>query len=101
VATRTHDVSADESLGDLTRRVSEAVSRLIRKEAELARAELAAKVRGVAVGAGLGVGAAILGLAAVGAITAAAVLALATTLAAWLAALIVGSLLQRWPGCSA
>jgi hypothetical protein len=98
VATRTDDVSAEESLGNLTRRVSEAVSRLVRKEAELAKAELAAKVRGVAVGAGFAVGAAIVGLAAVGAIAAAAVLALATTLAAWLAALIVGVALAAVAG---
>ena len=90
MATSTHNGSADQSLGELTKRLSDAVSRLVRKEAELARTELSEKAHSMAVGAGLAAGAAVLGLAALGALTAAAILALATAIASWLAALIVG-----------
>jgi uncharacterized membrane protein YqjE len=90
VATSTHNGSTDQPLGELTKRLSESVSRLLRKETELAKAELVEKARGMAVGAALAAGAAVLGLIALGAITAAVILALATTVAAWLAALIVG-----------
>jgi MFS family permease len=90
VATNTHNGSADQSLGELAKRLSDAVTQLARKEAELAKTELSEKARGMAMGAGLAAGAAVLGLAAVGALTAAAILALATTVASWLAALIVG-----------
>jgi tetrahydromethanopterin S-methyltransferase subunit C len=82
----------------LTKRVSEAISQLLRKEAELAKVEVADKARVMAMGAGLVVGAAVVGLAALGAITAAAILALATTIAAWLAALIVGLVLVAMAG---
>ena len=90
MATNTQNGSADQPLGELTKRLNEAISRLARKEAELAKAEVAEKARTMAVGAGLAAGAAVLGLVAVGAVTAAAILALATTIASWLAALIVG-----------
>ena len=78
MATSTHNGSADQSLGELTKRLSDAVSRLVRKEAELARTELSEKAHSMAVGAGLAAGAGVLGLAALGALTAAAILALAT-----------------------
>lgn len=90
MATGTENGAADQSLGDLTKRLSDAVSRLVRKEAELAQTEISEKARSMAAGAGLAAGAAVLALAAAGALTAAAVLALATTIAPWLAALIVG-----------
>jgi len=77
------------SLADLTKRLSEDVSRLVRKEAELARAEMAAKAGRLAAGVGLVATAAVLGLVVMGALTAAAILALATTVSAWLAALVV------------
>lgn len=93
MATETRNSSADQPLGDLTKRLSEAVSRLVRTEAALAKAELSEKARGMAVGAGLAGGAALVALVALGALTAAAILALATTIAAWLAALVVGAAL--------
>lgn len=98
MATGTHNGLADQSLGDLTKRVSEAISQLLRKEAELAKVEIAEKARVTAIGGGLVVGAAVLGLAALGAITAAAILALATTITAWLAALIVAIALAALAG---
>jgi uncharacterized membrane protein YqjE len=90
VSTSTHNGAADLSLGDLTKRLSDAVSRLVRKEAELAKTELSEKARSMAVGAGFALAAALLGLTALGALTAAAIVALATAIATWLAALIVG-----------
>jgi len=86
---RSQNELQERSLGDLTKKLSQDTSALVRKEVELARAEALAKVRSLARGGGLLGGAAILGLVAVGALTATAILALATTIAAWLAALIV------------
>jgi hypothetical protein len=86
---RSQNELQERSLGDLTKKLSQDTSALVRKEVELARAEALAKVRSLARGGGLLGGAAILGLAAVGALTATAILALATTISAWLAALIV------------
>jgi uncharacterized membrane protein YqjE len=81
----------DHSLADLTKRLSRDVSALVRKEAELAKAEMAAKSRRL-VGAGLALAvAATMGLVALAALTATAVLALATAMDAWVAALIVAA----------
>lgn len=81
----------EPSAAELLRQLSEQTSELARKEIELARAEMTVKGHRAGVGAGLFGGAGILGLYAVGALTACAILALATTVDAWLAALIVGA----------
>ena len=60
-----------------------------RKELELAKVELAEKGKKAGVGAGMFGGAGLLGVFAFGALTACIVLALATAIPAWLAALIV------------
>jgi uncharacterized membrane protein YqjE len=75
--------------GELVKDLSAQVSTLIRQELELARVELAAKGRQAGIGAGMFGGAGVLALFGVGALTAAAILALATAVAAWLAAIIV------------
>ena len=98
MAISTHNGLADQSLGESAKRVSEAISELLRKEAELGKVEVADKARVMAMGAGLVVGAAVVGFAALGAITAAAILALATTIPSWLAALIVGLVLVALAG---
>jgi uncharacterized membrane protein YqjE len=64
-------------------------TRLVKLELELAKAELAGKAGSLGKGVGLLVAAGLLGLLALGVVTAAAVLALATAVAGWLAALIV------------
>ncbi|HWH11086.1 MAG TPA: phage holin family protein [Solirubrobacteraceae bacterium] len=64
-------------------------TRLVKLEFELGRAELTGKVGSLGKGAGLLIAAGLFGLLSLCVITAAAVLALATTLAGWLAALIV------------
>jgi uncharacterized membrane protein YqjE len=81
----------DRSVGDLAKQLSQDIAELVRKELELAKAELSAKARTLAAGAGLIATGAVLLLAALGALTAAGILALSNVLDAWLAALVVGA----------
>jgi uncharacterized membrane protein YqjE len=81
--------SSDESIADLMRRLSEQTTELVRKEIELAKAELQVKGKKAGIGAGMFGGAGVLGFYAFGALTACAILALATAVDGWLAALIV------------
>jgi membrane protein len=81
--------SSDESIADLMRRLSEQTTELVRKEIELGKAELQVKGKKAGIGAGMFGGAGVFGLYALGALTACAILALATAMDAWLAALIV------------
>jgi uncharacterized membrane protein YqjE len=79
----------DRSIADLTKELLRNMSELVRREVELAKLEVTEKARRLTAGIVLvAVGAVIL-LAMLGALTATAILALATTLDAWLAALIV------------
>ena len=82
--------NADKNLGEIVSEVSEKASLLIRQEIELAKAEMTAKGKQVGIGAGAFGAAGLVGLYAVGAITACLILALSTAVAGWLAALIVG-----------
>jgi uncharacterized membrane protein YqjE len=75
--------------GELLRQLSDQTTTLVRQEIELAKLELREKARKAAGGAGMFGGAAVFGLFAFGALTATIILALATFLPAWLAALIV------------
>ena len=79
----------DASLAELGQRLSEQTTRLVQQEVELAKAELSEKGKRIGVGAGAFSGAGLLGIFGLAVLTAAAVLALSTALAAWLAALIV------------
>src|ERR671934_950876 len=79
----------DPSVAELVKELSEQTSRLARQEVELAKAELAVKGKRAGMGAGMFGGAGLLGLYALGALTAAIIFALATAVAGWLAALIV------------
>jgi len=79
----------EQSFGELAKQLSEQTTRLARHEVELAKAELAAKGKQAGLGAGMFGGAGLFGLLALGALTAAAVLALDTAMAGWVAALIV------------
>ena len=79
----------DRSVPELARQLSEQTMELVRKEIELAKAELQVKGKKVGLGAGMFGGAGIFGFYALGALTACAILALATAVAGWLAALIV------------
>jgi hypothetical protein len=73
---------------ELLQKLTDQVGTLVRTEIQLARAEVTAKLRGLAVGAGMFAGAAALLLFALGALVAAAALALALILPAWAAALL-------------
>jgi hypothetical protein len=79
----------EQSASDLVKQLSEQATALARKEVELAKAELAVKGRRAGIGAGMFGGAGLFGLYAFGALTACVILALATAMSAWLAALIV------------
>jgi hypothetical protein len=75
--------------GELVKDLSTQVSTLVRQELELARVELSAKGKEAGIGAGMFGGAGLLALFGAGALTAAAILGLATAVAGWLAAIIV------------
>ena len=94
--------TADErSLAELSKTLANQSSALAQKEIELAKAELAVKGKRLGIGAGAFGAAGLLGLYALGALTAAAILALAIVLDAWLAALIVGVLYAAIAGALA
>ena len=80
----------DRPIAELVRQLSDQTTTLVRQEIELAKAEMTAKGKQVGIGAGAFGGAGLIGLYAVGAITACLILALSTAVAGWLAALIVG-----------
>jgi uncharacterized membrane protein YqjE len=82
---------SEKSLGELSKQLADQTTALVHKEVELAQAELREKGRAAGIGAGLFGGAGILGLYALGALTACVILALATVTEAWVAALIVAS----------
>ena len=79
----------DQGLGDLVRELSGQLSTLVRQEVELAKTELTEKGKKAGIGAGLLGGAAIAALLMLGTLTALLILALDTAMPAWAAALIV------------
>jgi uncharacterized membrane protein YqjE len=79
----------ERPVAELLKELSEQTSTLVHKEVELAKLELAEKGKRAGIGAGMFGGASLVGLYALGALTAAIVLILATAMAGWLAALIV------------
>jgi hypothetical protein len=81
--------SEQRSVSELLQQLTEQTTRLAQKEIELAKAEMAVKGKRIGLGAGAFSGAGLLALLALGALTAAAILALATAVDAWLAAVIV------------
>jgi hypothetical protein len=85
----THNGQHDRPVGELMGELSEQISKLVRQELALARAELKEKGRTAGLGIGLISGGGGLALFAFGALTAALVLLLDEVMAAWLAALVV------------
>ncbi|MGH3549074.1 MAG: phage holin family protein [Pseudonocardiaceae bacterium] len=81
---------ADASVGQLVERLSAQISELVRDEMALATAEMKRKGTQAGIGIGIGGAGAVVALLGLGALVAAAILGLATVLAAWLAALIIG-----------
>lgn len=84
-------VPSDRSVPELMRELSDQTATLVRQELDLAKAEVAAKGKKAGLGAGMFGGASVFGVYALGALTACAILALATAMAGWLAALIVAA----------
>jgi MFS family permease len=80
----------DRPVAELVRQLSDQTTTLVRQEIELAKAEMTAKGKQVGIGAGAFGAAGLVGLYAVGALTACLILALSTAVDGWLAALIVG-----------
>jgi uncharacterized membrane protein YqjE len=79
----------DNSTGELVKQLAEQTSELVRKEVELAKAELGEKAKTAGQGAGMLGGAGIAGLFALATLTAAVIMLLAEAMDAWAAALIV------------
>ncbi|HEU5252444.1 MAG TPA: phage holin family protein [Solirubrobacterales bacterium] len=77
------------STGELVKQLSEQTGTLVRKEIELAKAELSEKGKVVGQGAGMFGGAAVTGLLALGTLTVVIVALLDKAMDLWLAALIV------------
>jgi len=80
---------ADQSTSELVQRASEQLTRLVRDEIQLAKAELAEKGKHAGIGVGLFGGAGVLVMYGVGALIATLVIVLDLFLPLWLAALIV------------
>jgi uncharacterized membrane protein YqjE len=79
----------DKPTADLVKDISDQATRLVRAEVELAKAELAVKGKQAGIGAGMFGGAGLLAVFGIGALTTAAIAALATAMPTWAAALIV------------
>jgi len=91
--TRTTVDRSEASTAELVRLAAEQISRLVRDELQLARAEMSGKARRFGTGAGLFGAAGFVALYGLGALVAAGILALALVLPPWLAALIGGLVL--------
>jgi hypothetical protein len=102
VTERTGPASAsDPATSELLHRLTEQTSRLVHDELKLAQAEMTRKGRRLAGGTGLLGGSSVIAFYAAACLIAAAVAGLATVLAAWLAALIVGGALLICAGTGA
>ena len=92
---------SNASTGQLVKQLSEEISRLVRDEVRLATLEMTGKAKTAARGAGLFGGSGVTALYGIGCLLAAAIIALAGVLPAWLAALIVGAVLLAVAGIAA
>jgi Putative Actinobacterial Holin-X, holin superfamily III len=91
----------ERSISELVKDLSQQSSDLARKEVELAKAEMQIKAKRLGIGAGAFGVAGLIALFAFGALTATLILALATAMDAWLAALIVTVLYSAIAGVAA
>lgn len=79
----------DRPIGELMKELANETTTLVRQELELAKAEAAQKGKRAGLGAGILTGAGLVGLLALGALTAFLILALDGVMPSWLAALLV------------
>jgi uncharacterized membrane protein YqjE len=89
---RKQDELRDQPIGELLKQLSEETTTLVRQELDLAKAEMAQKGKQAGIGAGMFGGAGVGALLGLAALTAAAIAALDSAMALWLAAVIVGLL---------
>ena len=91
MANNTQGDLREKSTPELLKQLSQETTALVRKELELAKAEMAEKGKKAGLGAGMFGGAGVAGLMALGALTACLILALDTAMPGWAAALIVAA----------
>ena len=91
----------DRATGELVKDLSEQVSHLIKDELRLAQLEMTRKGKQAGLGIGLFAGSGGIAVYGLGCLIACAVIAIASVLAAWLAALIVGVALLLLAGAAA
>jgi hypothetical protein len=91
----------DRPTGELVKDLSEQVSRLVKDELRLARAEMTRKGKQAGLGAGLLAGGAVAAWFGAGCLIACAIIAIAGVISAWLAALIIGVALLLAAGAAA
>lgn len=91
----------DRPAGELVKDLSEQISHLVRDELRLAQLEMTRKGKQAGLGIGLFAGSGAIAVYGLGCLIACAVIAIATVLAAWLAALIVGAVLLLVAGIAA
>jgi hypothetical protein len=91
----------EHSTGELVKMMSEQVSTLIRDELKLAQLEMTSKGKQAALGAGMFGASGVIAIYGVGCLLACAIIAISGSVAAWLAALIVGVALMAAAGCAA
>ncbi len=96
-----HHQLQDKPTAELVKDISDQATRLVRAEIELAKAELAVKGKQAGIGAGMFGGAGLFAVFGFGALTAAAIAALATAVDTWLAALIVAGVYFAVAGVAA
>ena len=88
----------NQSAADLVKRLSEQTATLVRQEIRLLQVELREKGKRAGLGAGLFGGSGVVGLYALGAAIAGAIMLLGTAVAPWLAAFIVAAALALVAG---
>ncbi len=98
---RGSDQLGDQSIGDLVKQLSEQTATLVRQEMTLAQTELQEKGKKAGIGAGMFGASGLVAFFGAATLIAAAVLALATAVDPWLAALIVGVALLAVAGVAA
>ena len=81
----------ERPIGELLKQLSQETTTLVRKELELAKAEMTEKGKQAGIGVGMFGAAGIVGLLALGALTACLILALDGAMKDWLAALVVAA----------
>jgi uncharacterized membrane protein YqjE len=79
----------EQSMGELFKQLSDDMSTLVRQELRLAQVEMTEKGKRAGIGAGMFGGAGIVGMLALGTLTACIIAALSKAMDVWLAALIV------------